>query len=147
MRAWQKRLFLALRPPRFFLLWQKREKNREKKKKLLTSAQVSCKQTFLHGSLTQLVEYLPFKERVAGSSPARPTIFQAPESLVLSGALLFSLRGAGASEHSTLGVRVVMWEIVRRAANPLLVRKKVAAQAFSVVFTWKLPEQRGKFSL
>ena len=25
------------------------------------------------GPLTQLVEYLPFKQRVAGSSPARPT--------------------------------------------------------------------------
>ena len=28
---------------------------------------------FLHGPLTQSVEYLPFKQRVAGSSPARPT--------------------------------------------------------------------------
>ena len=25
------------------------------------------------GPLTQLVEYLPFKQRVAGSNPARPT--------------------------------------------------------------------------
>jgi hypothetical protein len=28
------------------------------------------------GPLTQEVEYLPFKQRVVGSSPARPTIFQ-----------------------------------------------------------------------
>ena len=28
------------------------------------------------GVLTQLVEYLPFKQRVAGSNPAHPTIFQ-----------------------------------------------------------------------
>ena len=27
----------------------------------------------LNGSLTQQVEYLPFKQRVAGSNPARPT--------------------------------------------------------------------------
>ena len=28
---------------------------------------------FLSGSLTQTVEYLPFKQRVVGSSPTRPT--------------------------------------------------------------------------
>ncbi len=28
---------------------------------------------FPHGSLTQSVEYLPFKQRVVGSSPTRPT--------------------------------------------------------------------------
>jgi hypothetical protein len=37
---------------------------------------VSSKYRYLsfQGPLTQLVEYLPFKQRVAGSSPARPTI-------------------------------------------------------------------------
>ena len=29
--------------------------------------------THLRGPLTQAVEYLPFKQRVAGSNPARPT--------------------------------------------------------------------------
>ncbi len=28
-----------------------------------------------HGPLTQLVEYLPFKQRVVGSSPTRPTTY------------------------------------------------------------------------
>jgi hypothetical protein len=32
------------------------------------------------GPLTQLVEYLPFKQRVAGSSPARPTILRIAQS-------------------------------------------------------------------
>ena len=31
------------------------------------------KNRFSTGPLTQVVEYLPFKQRVAGSSPARPT--------------------------------------------------------------------------
>lgn len=38
----------------------------------------------LNGSLTQQVEYLPFKQRVAGSNPARPTKFtshKAPQRL------------------------------------------------------------------
>ena len=36
----------------------------------------------LHGSLTQSVEYLPFKQRVVGSSPTRPTsiVFRSPSS-------------------------------------------------------------------
>ena len=34
------------------------------------------------GPLTQLAEYLPFKQRVAGSSPARPTTYQVLETYV-----------------------------------------------------------------
>ena len=33
------------------------------------------------GPLTQVVEYLPFKQRVAGSSPARPTNLPAAKRL------------------------------------------------------------------
>ena len=39
-----------------------------------------CRQ---NGPLTQLVEYLPFKQRVAGSSPARPTKQQCSGSVWL----------------------------------------------------------------
>ena len=34
------------------------------------------------GPLTQEVEYLPFKQRVVGSSPARPTITNNPMKIV-----------------------------------------------------------------
>ena len=41
---------------------------------------LTAQQVFLtlkrEGPLTQEVEYLPFKQRVVGSSPARPTMFQ-----------------------------------------------------------------------
>jgi hypothetical protein len=40
----------------------------------LTMGSVDAKYRFLHGGpLTQSVEYLPFKQRVVGSSPTRPT--------------------------------------------------------------------------
>ena len=40
-----------------------------------------ARDTFLeHGSLTQSVEYLPFKQRVTGSSPVRPTILSPSSS-------------------------------------------------------------------
>ena len=35
------------------------------------------------GPLTQVAEYLPFKQRVAGSNPARPTIGNAEASFHL----------------------------------------------------------------
>ncbi len=33
-----------------------------------------------NGPLTQLVEYLPFKQRVTGSNPVRPTTYMSPSS-------------------------------------------------------------------
>ncbi len=49
----------------------------------LTQHVVEGNNVFL-GSLTQAVEYLPFKQRVAGSNPARPTNFpfqEAPQNI------------------------------------------------------------------
>ena len=41
--------------------------------KLLTKRSGLHRKLYFNGPLTQSVEYLPFKQRVAGSSPARPT--------------------------------------------------------------------------
>ena len=50
---------------------------------LLTKPTAVCKKPFfVWGPLTQEVEYLPFKQRVVGSSPTRPTSLEWGLSLV-----------------------------------------------------------------
>jgi hypothetical protein len=49
----------------------------------------------LIGPLTQVVEYLPFKQRVAGSSPARPT--RGPHRLVWSRTPAFHAGNTGSN--------------------------------------------------
>ncbi len=62
-------------------MWQEIEKGLGREKIffatifLLTNLKnKTIKRFFRRGPLTQSVEYLPFKQRVAGSSPARPII-------------------------------------------------------------------------
>ena len=49
------------------------------------------------GPLTQLVEYLPFKQRVAGSSPARPTRRFCPRRLARSRTPAFHAGNTGSN--------------------------------------------------
>jgi hypothetical protein len=61
----------------FFSAAQKKNNLVNSKKQLTRSHKTYRFALFLrlpNGPLTQLAEYLPFKQRVAGSSPARPTI-------------------------------------------------------------------------
>lgn len=49
------------------------------------------------GPLTQMVEYLPFKQRVAGSSPARPTYSVRPHRLAWSRTPAFHAGNTGSN--------------------------------------------------
>lgn len=76
------------------------------------------------GPLTQTVEYLPFKQRVAGSSPARPTIGE--NSSPMRGlAMSIQTKTSGAAQppverpHRLARPRTPAFHAGDRGSNPL----------------------------
>ena len=80
------------------------------------------------GPLTQEVEYLPFKQRVAGSSPVRPTILNADFGVwiseflfvfFLSYSAIRILHSAIGSPHRLARPRTPAFHAGNRGSNPL----------------------------
>ena len=68
-----------------------------RRKKIIDTFLPTLYKDFLHGSLTQPVEYLTFNQRVARSNRARPTIKFCPHRLVRSRTSAFHADNTGSN--------------------------------------------------